>query len=120
LEAVYQEAMAVEMGLRGIPFRREVDIPVGYKGHQLKAPYRVDFIGYGLILIELKALVRISSNEDAQLINYLKASDHSLGLLINFGAKSLEFKRFAGPNHSLEFQSVKSVESVDSHPFSKQ
>ena len=94
LEAVYQEALALELAARGVPQRREVDLPVFYKGHQLKTAYRTDFLCYESIVVELKALANLSGTEEAQILNYLKASGHEVGLLRNFGAPSLEYKRF--------------------------
>jgi GxxExxY protein len=93
LEAVYQEAFALELAARSVPCRREVDLPVYYKGHQLNTAYRADFLCYNSIIVELKALARLSGTEEAQVINYLKASRHEVGVLLNFGAPSSEYKR---------------------------
>lgn len=94
LESVYQEALAFEMISRKIPFDREIELPVHYKGHQLPCVYKADFICYGEIIVELKAITELSAKEHSQIINYLKATRIETGLLINFGGKSLEFKRF--------------------------
>ncbi len=94
LESIYQDALGVEFQLRGVPFRRECLLSVGYKGVILPSQYRADFICYETILVELKALVRLSSNEEAQVLNYMTASRINKGLLINFGARSLEYRRF--------------------------
>jgi GxxExxY protein len=95
LEAVYQEALAVELTERGVPYAREVELPILYKGVRLHTAYRADFICFGEIIVELKALHALSVIEHAQLINYLKATQMCIGLLLNFGASSLEYKRFA-------------------------
>lgn len=93
-EPVYQLAMEVELSLRGIPSQPQLELPVSYKGQVLKCTYKPDFICYGDIIVELKALSVLSGTEEAQVINYLKVSKMNLGLLINFGLPSLEFRRF--------------------------
>jgi GxxExxY protein len=93
LEAVYQEALAKELMLRGIPFKREAELPIDYKGEPLSAKYKADFICYDDIIVELKALDNISGKEKAQVINYLKASKFLRSLLINFGTMRLQFER---------------------------
>jgi len=77
-----------------VPFVREVELPILYKGLKLHTGYRADFVCYDTIILELKALRSTGVVEDAQLINYLKATKMHIGLLLNFGANSLEFKRF--------------------------
>jgi len=94
LEAVYQEALAIELTERGIPYRRELDLPVHYKGHRLSCTYRADFVCYDSVIVELKALQALSGVEEAQILNYLKATYLERGLLLNFGRPSLQFKRF--------------------------
>ena len=95
LEAVYQEALAVEMELREIPFSREVMLPVHYKNRQLAVGYRADFLCFENVVVELKALRKLSTIEEAQILNYLKATGFETGILINFGSRSLEYKRYA-------------------------
>ena len=94
LEAVYQEALERELLEHSIPFQREVHIPVFYKGRRLDADYRADFICCDSVVVELKAIQQLTGIEEAQVINYLKATGKEVGLLLNFGAKSLEFRRF--------------------------
>jgi len=94
LEPVYQEALAIEFALRRIPFLREVKLPLAYKGATLETNYCADFIYFDRVVVELKALARMGGTEEAQVINYLKATGHEVGLLINFGARSLEHRRF--------------------------
>ena len=94
LEVVYQEALEMEFKHCGIPYVRELDLPIEYRGQKLKTFYRVDFLCYGDLLVELKALSQITGTEESQVINYLKASGHSRALLLNFGTKSLYHRRF--------------------------
>ena len=94
LEAVYQEALALEFESRHIPFQREISLPVIYKGRKLGILYRADFLCYDTVIVEVKAITQLSGTEEAQVINYLKATGLDVGLLINFGAKSLQYKHF--------------------------
>ena len=94
LEAVYQEAMEKELAYQEIPYKSQPPVRIKYKGEPLKKKYEPDFICYDEVIVEIKAMDKLSSNEHAQIINYLKASELKVGLLINFGAKSLEHKRF--------------------------
>ena len=93
LEAVYQEAFEHELIKRNIDYSREESIDIYYNDIKLKKKYFADFIIYDSIIIELKALKELNNDHKAQLINYLKATGYEIGLLINFGAKSLQYKR---------------------------
>ncbi len=93
LEAIYQEALAIELTNRNIPYQKEKELEIHYKGHKLTKRYLTDFICYQSIIIELKALNSLTTEHEAQLLNYLYATKHKLGLLINFGQPSLTFKR---------------------------
>jgi len=93
LEAVYQEALEKEFQFRKIPYERERELPVLYRGQPLKAFYKADFVCFESVIVELKALQQITGAEEAQVINYLKASGVSKGILINFGSASLHYKR---------------------------
>ena len=95
LEAVYQEALAVEFEARGIPVRREVDLPVIDKGRTLKTTCRADFICFETVILELKSIAKLGATEEAQIINYLKANGLEVGLLVNFAETRLTYKRFA-------------------------
>ncbi len=105
LEAVYQEALGVEFVARGIPFRREVELPVIYKEHVLKTAYRADFICFESVILELKSIAKLGANEEAQILNCLKATGYEVGLVVNFAESRLAYKRFA---------SSKSASSVSS------
>ena len=94
LEAVYQEALAKEFDLQKIPFEPHPVARIHYKGKPLEKTYQPDFVCFGEIIVEIKALTELSGLEEAQLVNYLKATGHKVGLLINFGARSLEHRRF--------------------------
>ena len=93
LEAVSREAFTIELQERGIPFVREARLVVRYRNRLLPVSYIVDFICYGEVLVELKALHAIGPIEVAQMINYLRVAGRSRGLLLNFGATSLQHKR---------------------------
>lgn len=89
LEKVYQESLEKEFKLRNIPFEREKAFKIKYKGEELHQEYIADFVCYGKIIVELKAVDAITSIHKAQVINYLKATDLKLGILVNFGEESL-------------------------------
>ena len=93
LEAVYQEALEEEFKLRSIPYVREQLLTITYKGKLLSKKYQADFICYKNIIVELKALSELNTTHQSQLINYLKVTNIKLGLLVNFGRRSLETKR---------------------------
>ena len=93
LEAVYQEAMELELATAGVPCVGQVELPVFYRGQRLQTLYRADFICYGHVVVEIKALSQLGGVEDAQLLNYLKATGYEIGLLINFGGPSLDYRR---------------------------
>lgn len=93
LEAVYQEALAREFAARNIPFEREKNLAIVYKGKPLEVGYRADFVCFGEVVVELKAMQALSGTEESQLLNYLKASGFKRGLLLNFGGSSLQQKR---------------------------
>jgi len=109
LEAVYQDAAVIEFPLRKIPFEKEVSLPIRYKDTLLPSHYRADFICFSEIIVEFKALSRLSSVEEAQLLNYLKATGLKRGLLINFGAPSLQYKRMVW---GYEDKKIKSASSA--------
>ena len=91
-EVIYQRALEIEMADQGIPFSREHVMPIYYKGQHI-GTRRVDFLVGNIVSVELKAIIQLEDVHLAQAINYLEAYDLEVGLLINFGARSLEFKR---------------------------
>lgn len=93
LEAVYQEALAREFSTQQIPCKSQSVVEILYKGRPLNKTYQLDYVCYDEVIVEIKAISGLSGIEEAQLINYLKATGLKVGLLINFGAKSLEYKR---------------------------
>ena len=94
LEAVYQEGFLIELKARKMPFESQKQLAIYYKGKRLEKEYCADVVCYDKIIVELKALDRLTSKEESQILNYLKASGLKVGVLINFGAASLEWKRF--------------------------
>ena len=94
LESVYQEALSREFAAQGIPFKAQPVIEIQYKGEPLEKKYQPDFICYNEVIIEIKAISSLTGLEESQIINYLKATKLKVGLLLNFGSKSLEHKRF--------------------------
>ncbi|MGY6744958.1 MAG: GxxExxY protein [Cecembia sp.] len=93
LEKVYHEALEIEFLKREVQFLKEHKLPIYYKNTKLSMVYSADFVCYDKIIIEIKALSELNTEHTAQVINYLKATKMKLGILINFGSKSLEFKR---------------------------
>lgn len=93
-EVIYQRALEIEMADNGIDFNREYEMPVYYKKQQI-GTRRVDFLVEGIVCVELKAIIQLEDVHLAQAINYLEAFDLEIGLLINFGGKSLQFKRLS-------------------------
>ena len=93
LEAVYQEALGIELKSRGLPFVAQPTVKIAYKGRILAKEYVPDFVCYDQIIVEIKAIKALTTIEQAQLLNYLKATGKPVGLLLNFGAPKLEWKR---------------------------
>lgn len=93
LEVVYQAALAEELHRRSIAFEEQVKLPIIYKGQTLRAFYFADFIASTSIVVEIKALDGLGNRERAQVINYLRASSLSRGLLFNFGTTRLQYER---------------------------
>ncbi len=94
LEAVYQEALEIEFQRRDIPYEREKEIDVYYDGVLLKKKFQPDFVCYGKIIVELKAVMELDDQNRVQVYNYLKATNMKLGLLLNFGhSDELEYER---------------------------
>lgn len=93
LEAIYHEALIMELNNKEIPYKTNVKLRVAYKNKFLEKLYFADLVCYDKIILELKAIDTLLPEHDAQVINYLKATNYKLGLLVNFGAKSLQYKR---------------------------
>ena len=107
---MYQAALAIEFTDREIGFRAEVALPILYKGRLLSCSYRADFVCFGQVLVETKAITQLTGADRAQVINALRATGLSRGLLINFGTRSLQYERLVfDPNHNLR----ESAESAD-------
>ena len=94
LEAVYQEALAIEFKKRGILYEQEKELKVFYDGQELKQTYRADFVCYGNIIVELKAVSELDNSHRSQVYNYLKATGYKLGIIFNFGSREeLQYER---------------------------
>ena len=97
-EVIYQRALAIELEKQGLSFQREMEMPIYYEGIDI-GRRRVDFFVEETIMLELKAVIKIEDVHLAQAMNYCQAYNLPIGLLINFGAKSLEFKRVYNLTH---------------------
>ena len=94
LEPVYQECLEIELGLQEIPFDAKKPLTLEYKGHKLKKTYEPDFVCFGKIIVEIKAVSSLTDDHRAQLLNYLNATGFKVGLLVNFGHyPKLEYER---------------------------
>lgn len=102
-EVIYQRALAIELPLHNLTFERGKEMPIHYRDQQI-GTRRVDFFVAGVVMVELKALIRLEDVHLAQAMNYLEAYQMEIGLLINFGAKSLDFKRVH--NNKLNHETV--------------
>ena len=102
-EPVYQECMEIELVQRKINCEPQKELPLVYKGYRLKKTYVADFVAFDKIIIEvIKALDKLTAREESQVLNYLKASGLEVGVLLNFGAPRLEWKRIVLTNRSLQ------------------
>ena len=100
LEAVYQDALEIELELRSIPFVSKPKVTINYKGRQLHSHYKPDLVVFEGVVVELKAQSSLGKNDDSQLLNALKCSQLKVGLLINFGESSLKWRRWSiDPTH---------------------
>jgi len=108
-EVIYQRALSIEMSLAKIAFQREFEMPIFYREEQI-GTRRVDFLVEGIISVELKAMTKLEDVHFAQAINYLEAYNLEIGLLINFGENSLNFKRLTNK----KFKSLQSQQSKKS------
>ncbi|MCR4614365.1 MAG: GxxExxY protein [Bacteroidaceae bacterium] len=102
-EKVYQEALEEEFVARGIPYEREKRMQVVYKGKVLSMEFVPDFVCYGRIIVELKAVQELVGLHEAQAINYARVGNMEVALLLNFGAESLEYERLFNPNYKNRF-----------------
>lgn len=118
LENVYQEAMVIEVNARKIPSKPSQEIHIKYKGSEPKKFYNADLICYDKIVVELKAMDKLTLREEGQLINYLKATGLKVGVLINFGHyPSLEWKRLVFTKELISNSSKPAVLREDSSPY---
>ncbi|WP_203258741.1 GxxExxY protein [Hyunsoonleella ulvae] len=110
-EVIYQRALAIEMEKQGLGYQREMEMSILYEGIDI-GTRRVDFFVEDLIMVELKALIKLEDVHLAQAMNYCQAYDLPIGLLINFGSKSLEFKRVYNVNHAENKKYIKDNPSI--------
>ncbi|MGE5478890.1 MAG: GxxExxY protein [Chloroflexota bacterium] len=115
-EVIYQRALEEEFILQGVAFAREFEMFVMYKD-KVVGTRRVDFLVENVISIELKALAKLEDVHLAQAINYLEAYNHEIGMLINFGAKSLEYRRLINPKYksNQNYPAKKPINSIQSN-----
>ena len=99
-EVIYQRALEIEMNQEGIIFSREHEMPIFYKNNRI-GTRRVDFLVEGVVSVELKAIIKLEDVHFAQAINYLEAYNLEVGLLINFGERSLKFKRLTNKKYKV-------------------
>jgi GxxExxY protein len=100
LEAVYQEALEIELSESNVSFEKQKKLKIHYKHRILTKEYIADFVCFDKIIIEIKAIKRLTTVEDAQILNYLKITGLPLGILINFGGSTMEWKRFANTKNN--------------------
>ncbi len=93
LESVYQEALEKQFIKDNVPYKKEEKLRIQFDSELLDKYFKADFVCYGSIIVELKATPFIYKKDMDQVLNYLKATNHKLGLLVNFGEKSLTYKR---------------------------
>lgn len=117
-EVIYQRALEIEMRDNGIEFSREHEMPVYYKNQQI-GTRRVDFLVENAIAVELKAIIQLEDVHLAQAINYIEAYDLEIGLLINFGSKSLQFKRLTNKSFKQKNQGNPKIKSTPSQESKK-
>jgi len=97
-EVIYQRALAIEMGKQGLVFSREMEMTILYEGENI-GTRRVDFFVESIIMVELKAIIKLNDQHINQCRNYLEAYNLPVGLLLNFGSPSLEYKRIYNTKH---------------------
>ena len=113
-EAVFQEALEMELGQRGIPFEAQPELPVFYKGNKLRSGFRPDLVCFGKLVVELKAVSSLGDEHRGQVLNYVRAGGFEVGLLINFGSyPRLQYERFVNSRMPIRVDSRDSrLESV--------
>ncbi len=111
-EVIYQRALAIEFQKQGVSFQREMEMTIFYDGENI-GTRRVDFFAEENIMIELKAIIKLEEIHLAQAMNYCQAYNLPIGLLINFGAKSLEFKRVYNVNHPENKDFIKQIPKIN-------